>query len=486
MWIEQKDEEKDLSQNQPNPSIGAGAGIAPVPIQGSTTPSTGTLSSTNPTPTTPGQKFGTIQDYLSANQQQGETLGEKFSSKLGEEKQQQQQQIGEAANAAQNKVAANTIGYNQDLITKAVTDPTKVAGDAGDFDKFMQQWSATYKGPQAFEETPDYEKAAKAANEARSRAEQLGTAGGRQQLLQTQFGPQSAGNAGLDEALLQHSSSFGKVGQQAKEFNALQDYLSGQSKEVESSAKKAKETTEQTRQKAHEAFSPLMPKLTSDITGRLTQAEQEREAYNKQAAATRDWANELNAIFASQNPNYKQDLESYLKTPSNVTPPTAGTIATQAERDRLAALQKLTGETPSIAINPSEKAGSYTSLPNLSTNDKVVYDKFVKQGYNDNTARKLTVAENLADKAMGDVKDYMLKKYPEIFNPSHQKNPKPMTNKEFYNTVGGMIGSPFASTGKYAADWQKLRSMMEQLNTTVPELFVGGKFGDGTNYYQWK
>lgn len=366
MWIEKKDEDQEEGQQANtlgDESVGAGAGTTPVKPQGSTTAATGNLSSTQPDPTAPGQKFGTIQDYFKASKQQGDALGQQFASRLDTERQQQQQQIGEAAESAKGKVQSGIVGYDQDLITRAVTDPTKVAGDEGDFSKFMQQWDASYKGPQSFEQTEDYEKAAKAAGAAKAKAEQVGTAGGRQELLRTDFGVQSAGGRGLDEALIQQSSSFGDVGQKAKELSSLQDYLSGKSQEVGTEAQKAKETTEETKQKTQEALlgeKGAVREFKSDIDARTaaerTKAEQAQKdlttAFEKRAALSDAQLQMLgitrqqyNDLIAKEKTAGYTNLQDYLKFQNPNAQISRETVATSADKARDEALAKLTSGT---------------------------------------------------------------------------------------------------------------------------------------------
>lgn len=363
MWIEKKDEEQEDSQTNTlgDESVGAGAGTTPIKPQGSSTAATGNLSSTQPDPTAPGQKFGTIQDYFKASKAQGDELGRQFASRLDESRQQQQQQIGEAAESAKGQVQSGIVGYDQDLITRAVTDPTKVAGDEGEFSKFMQQWDAAYKGPQSFEQTSDYEKAAKAAGEAKAKGEQVGTAGGRQELLRTDFGVQGAGGRGLDEALIQQSSSFADIGQKGKELTALQDYLGSKSQEVGTEAQKAKETTEQTKQKTQEALlgeKGAVREFKSDIDARTAaeriRAEQEQKdlatAFQNRSALSDTQLQQLgitrqqyNDLLQKEKTAGYTNLQDYLKFQNPNAQISRETVASQADQAKDAAFAQLTG-----------------------------------------------------------------------------------------------------------------------------------------------
>lgn len=363
MWLEQKDEDKDQSQQTNtlgNQSVGAGAGSAPT-IQSSTTPSTGNPSRMNPEPATPGQQFGTIQDYFKANKDQGERLGEQFTAKLDTEKQQQQQQIGQAADVAKGQVAQNVIGFDEGLVSQAAKDPTKVAGDEAQYNKFMQQWGAEYKGPQSFEQTSAYDQAAKAAQAAKSKAEQVETVGGRQQAIQDEFKVYGQGNKGLDEALLQQSSSFGKVGQKANELRSLQDYLGTKSKEVGTEAQKARATTEQTRQKAQDALlgeQGAVKQFQQDITTRTQQeqAKAKKDIADIQAAvagraALSDQQLQMLGINRDQYQNLVDkenqagysNLQNYLRAQNPEAQISREAVAKTGDFEKDKALAKLTG-----------------------------------------------------------------------------------------------------------------------------------------------
>lgn len=396
MWIEKKEEDQDSTgQNTlENPSIGSGAGAAPVQVQNSSSAATGNMSSTNPDPVAPGQQFGTIQDYFKGNQQQGEKLGQDFNAKLDTAKQKGQQEIGEAANTARGEVANNTIGFDQNIVNSAVSDPTKVAGNQTDYDKFQQQWNAEYKGPQSFEDTAEYDTAAKAAGAAKSKAEQVGSAGGRQQMLQDEFKVYGAGNQGLDEALIQQSSEFNKIGDKAKELSSLQDYLGQQSQDIASKAQQAKDTTQQTKSQAQGAFSGALTNFQKDLNSRVQTVQDKINANQTTAKAYKDALDSrdpnkiaqtiknigLNAADQATIMDYVNTTSSSLPFKASLsgnynynTPTVADTaaVATKEDYDKAAALQKLTGVDYGGVLNQNDasKAGTFAvGDPNAGLN----------------------------------------------------------------------------------------------------------------------
>lgn len=271
MWLDKPEEEKQQDTSLETPTVGAGGAGAQLQTSTGTTGNPSTLS---PAPQGQLQKPATIQDYFKASKTQGEALGSQLTSKLGETKQAKEQEIGQAASGAFGDVSKNVVGFDEGLVSQAVKDPTKVAGNEGDYNKFMQQWDASYKGPESFESTSHYDTAAKAAQAANEKAVQAQSTGGRQQLIQDEFKVYGQGNKGLDEALLQQSSYFPKVGEKAKELSSLQDYLKSKSSEVGGKVQEAKATTEQTKQKTQDALlgqQGAVKQFQTDIDARTAQ-----------------------------------------------------------------------------------------------------------------------------------------------------------------------------------------------------------------------
>lgn len=365
MWIDKDQEDESLGQEPDSlnsPSVGAG-GSGGAPIKGSETAAVGTPSSMSPTPEAPGQQFGTIQDYFKGSKTQGEKLGQEFTGKLDATKQQQQSAIGQAAAGAEQNIAANTIGADTALINKAKVDPTKVANDEAQYDAFMSQWNAAYKGPDSFEATDEYSNAAKAAQAAKDKATQASSTGGRQQILQDEFNVYGAGNKGLDEALIQQSGSFGDVDTKAKELNSLQDYLKTKSGEVGTKAAEAKATTAQTKQAAQDALlgeQGAVRQFKTDIDTKTTQERAKAEAdqkaladaFGKRAALSNEQLKQLgltqeqyqNLINKEKTAGYT-NLQDYLTFQNPNAQISRETVASQGDQSKDAALAKLTGGT---------------------------------------------------------------------------------------------------------------------------------------------
>lgn len=275
MWIDKvKEDPYNRRDGQPGQqtSVGAGGGSAADP--GSQEPGNA-ASAPTPTaaPVAPQQSFASVQDYFKANKQQGDEFGQKFTNKLDQTVNQQKDTITGATKKAQEEVVAGTAKENPFLTARAATDPNAVAKDKGQTDAFMNQWNAAYRGPESFEASNAYGEAANATAKANEKKEQLKSVGGRQQLVQDEFGVYGQGNRGLDEALLQTSSFFPQVQAQEKQFGALQDYLKNQSLNLAPDVSAAKAASEKTRQDTRSAVQGGIQNFVSSVDANVKKAQ---------------------------------------------------------------------------------------------------------------------------------------------------------------------------------------------------------------------
>ncbi len=385
MLLAQSEDEKKKQLEQQDTlfgsqTIGAGGGAEIKPSGAGPSGATSGTSRLSPVSQSSPQSFGTIQDYFKGSREQGERFGEQFTGKLGETQQQTRSDIGQAAFGAGQDITAGTLKADPNIISSAAADPTKVASDEDQFNQFLKQWTAAYKGPSSFEGSQQYGAAAKAAQTASERAAQLGTTGGRQQLIQEEFGVYGQGKKGLDEALLQQSSYFPKIGEQAKGFRSIQDYLASQSADIGRQAQQAKETTTQTRQQAQAPFEGRLTKFKTGLETRTAAAQEKarnvlakyqsnlagadptaiaadlREAGVDDATA-KSIIDSISALKGDYGLGADVPGSYFRNIGTDINP---STVATAEDYERAAALQKLTGVDYGGVLNPAdiEKAGT--------------------------------------------------------------------------------------------------------------------------------
>jgi len=387
MWIDQEDQQDPYgrAQNNTNANIGAGGGTTTSSPSSSNT-SQGNPSTVSPsTPTPPTQQFATIQDYLGANKTQAEDLGQKVSGSLANTYGQETGAIDTSAKNAQNAIKAGTVNFDQGLVNEAVNTPTSVANNPDKLSAFQKQWNASYSGPSSFETSDQYNTASAAANEANTRAQELGTTGGQQQLLQDQFNVYGQGNKGLDTALLQSSSAFPTLQNQQKQFQSIQDYLTNAAGNVDTAATNAATNTAATQANTQNAFTNNVSNFQNKINSEVTAAQTPAATAAKQLQT--DFAsgdpNKVIADLKQINPNVDaQTIQQYLTAlntqsgkPTDLSqfysfnPNTAITTAnavTPEDYANAAAYQALTGVDYTGILNPANASQAGTA-PNALT-----------------------------------------------------------------------------------------------------------------------
>lgn len=381
MWLEKDDEQQNQNKQDNtnnNTSIGSGGGSA-TPTQGSNTeqgnPSTITSNSSQPT-----QQFGTVQDYLGANKQQGEDLGQKLTSSLSDTQNQEKGSIDQAAQNTNNQITDNTINYDGSLVNKAKTDPNAVASNSNDLNSFLKQWNASYAGPSSFESSDQYSQAAQAANDANTKQQELSTTGGREQLIGDQFGVYGQGNKGLDQAVLQSSSYFPQVQQQEQGFKSIQDYLGNTANTVNDAALSAKATTDATKAATQGQFTNSLTDFQNNLNNQVGSsrdaATQSVEQYQKDFASGDMNKVQQDLTASGVDPATSQNIISYLTNLNKdygISPTiqgslignpntdiTAANTASAQDYAKAAALQKLTGVDYSGVLNPADAAKAST------------------------------------------------------------------------------------------------------------------------------
>jgi hypothetical protein len=347
MWLENEDPRDPYGRTNPQPtdvSVGAGGGVGATP--NGHTGTGGNPSTISPVQSNqPNQQFASVQDYLGANKQQGEGLGSKVVQGLDTSYTGEKSAIDTAGQQSKSDVTAGTPTYNPALSNAATTTPAAITGNAGQLQDYLKQWNSTYTGPQSFETSARYTPAATAASEANTKAQELATTGGQQQLLQDQFNVYGQGNKGLDQAILQNSSWYPKLQEQQKQFGTMQDYLTKQSQDVNAAIPQAKVNAAQTQAQTRGDFnkgladfgkqleqeqqtikttganatdnvgsnflSRLPPNPTDSDLAQAGMTRGEYEGILKTIPAKSTNPNISNPLY-EQNPQYKSDLEKYL------------------------------------------------------------------------------------------------------------------------------------------------------------------------------
>lgn len=409
MWLDQEDNEDpyNRSNSAPTPSssdtlnVGSGAGSSAPSSSDSDggSKTTSTPSTLNPTAPTPQPKQASIQDYLGANQSQGNQLGQQFQTGLSNAATSDTGAIDTAADNVTKQAQDATVNYDPNLVSKAAADPTSVANDPNSLNSFLNQWNASYTGPANFEGTDDYTTANAAATDAQQKGTETADTGGRQQLLADNFGDYGQGNKNLDQGLLQNSDNFGQVLQTGQQLSSIPDYLASKAADVDIAATNAADTTAATQQQTQAALAnsasdlqtginnevtaaqtavqsniaPLEADLSSGDASKLSGDLDKLNVPAAQKASIIDYLTSLNKDFGT-NPNLSND---YTFNPA--TQITAANTATAADYAKAAAIQKLTGQDTSGILNQANAAQAGTDDQSATGLNSSAIDQTLRQ-----------------------------------------------------------------------------------------------------------
>jgi hypothetical protein len=387
MWLENKKDEDSAAQpGQVNaPTVGAGGGA---PTSVSTTPSTGNFSTSSPIQAPQQtQKWATAQDYLRANQPQANELGSKVATSLTGSLGAQKNIIDTAAQTTQKEIESGTTAFKPEIAKLAIDKPTDITSSPAKLQDFLGQWNASYTGPTSFESSKSYTPASEAVTKAKETSEQIKTPGGRNQLLQNQFGVYGAGNQALDTSLLGTASNYQNIQDIGKQFGSLQDYLGQKSAGLSGAAQKAQETTQAAQTQTRAALEGNLKKFQDDLAARVGTTKADAQAKvqgyltdlasgnaDKVAVALKE-AGIPEAEIAPLVNNLKTLNTQYKTQPDltaglNYNPETAITQANAATPEDYAnaeAFAKLTGEQGYLTtLNPANK-GQAGTVPKVET-----------------------------------------------------------------------------------------------------------------------
>jgi len=399
MWIQNKKEEDQATQ--PNtlnaPTVGAGGGAE---VGGSTSPATGNFSTMSPVAAQqPVQKWATAQDYLKANQPQATQLGQKVETSLTGKLGEQKGAIDTAASSAKSAIESGTTAFKPELLKTAIEKPTEITTSPTKLQDFLSQWNASYKGPESFESTESYNPAVQAASKAKEISGEITTPGGRNQLLQNQFGVYGAGNQALDTSLLGQAENYQKIQNLAPQFASLQGYLGQKSGAINTAAEQAKTGTAEAQQKTREGVTARVDQITADLDAKLaTKIKDTQTRYDAvQNFIKNSLGNLDNPTFnqttgkeledlgvgasairdlTSQLQNLKNDFgmtfnpESYLQKTNPTLGLDYGSLGEGATLENIKAYQQLTGQSDLAKyLDQSTGIPSNTNLPKFNITD---------------------------------------------------------------------------------------------------------------------
>lgn len=283
-FLPQQDEEKDkkLTEEQ-----GAAPGVQ-------TSAPTGTLDPTvSPAAGGPaagggdsgGGAFSNITSYIAKNRPASQRLADQVGTYVQGKGQAARDTLGQQTGMFNNAVASKETQNDAGLQNQILTNPTGLSADQNAKVKSMRD--ASYTGPKSLEETDFYQPVSQAFGAANTARTQLGSTGGRQELLASVSDPTkrlSKGRLTLDEALLSADpNARGTLGTAKNSLSDLDKRLSDASAAAQARAKQAADTTAATQAATRSTLGTARTNFEGDLNGRLSAAQ--AEALKRQNAA---------------------------------------------------------------------------------------------------------------------------------------------------------------------------------------------------------
>lgn len=243
------------------------------------------------TPTQFGSNASKLSDYLAANADQTQTMGNQIAGNLTSQFGQVQGDVDKAGTDFGSQVSASYTPSNPGVVSAAAADPTKFASDPNNVAAFQGQLNDKYTGPANMESTPAYASIQKEVQGAVDNANLTGSPGGLSTYLQNSV-PKgqtyTPGMNALDTVLLQGNKDANqKITDAAKPFANLTGYLSNAVANGNAAIPGAQQEAQKASDAARAAFTGpggVIPTFKDSLNQNLTSAQGQAKSFNDRLA----------------------------------------------------------------------------------------------------------------------------------------------------------------------------------------------------------
>lgn len=299
-----------------------------------------------------------VQDYLNANSDQSQQLGNQISSHVANQAQNAENDVTNASQDFTNQVNAGTVQANPNSINQDIADAQNLtAGQTysqSDLNDFQTQANANYTGPTDFTTNSQYGQAQNSVNNASQSLSQLGSEAGRDVLLQNQYGNASPtgythGESNLDQLLLEGNPANQTAMQNVRnQYSGINSILSNATNQNNAAAQAAVTTNQNTAAGARAALANANTQFQTGIQNQTNTAQTNHaQSYSDIMAAI--GSNQINPEQLQQlglNPGTQlwgmtpQQVQGYI---TQGAAPTMYNTATANQYAQAAALARLGG-----------------------------------------------------------------------------------------------------------------------------------------------
>lgn len=231
--------------------------------------------------------FVDVASYLSANRPQATQFSEDVAENLAQSAQQIKGTIGEAGQQYGQAVQERTVNLDEDLLQRALADPSAFVGNQQDFEALQSQRTAKYESPGQFGEQEFYGDVSKEIAEGQ-RLGQLGESeAGRRELLYSLGTNPTAGQVELDQLLLGGTPEAREKirGASQQFYGEIPEYLQTETQKAQNLLNQAQQATQQTAQTVQQRLgasqTDLQNQIEQEVAARRADATQRTQNIQK-------------------------------------------------------------------------------------------------------------------------------------------------------------------------------------------------------------
>lgn len=231
-------------------------------------------------------QFGTnasrLSDYLSANQDQVQGMGQNIAGTLNQNYNQIYGDVNKAGQDFANTVMGSYAAPNPELVGRAISNPTDFVKNSNDVTAFQAQLNDTYSGPTAFESTAPYAQVQGRVNQAVQGSGLLNTHAGLSSYLQNNVEKNpTQGQNMLDTVLLESQPQAIKAVQDAAApFAGLTNYLGDTTNTANARVSPAQQAASKAREDTRTAFSGATGDFTNSLNTRFNDVTNQAKGFN--------------------------------------------------------------------------------------------------------------------------------------------------------------------------------------------------------------
>lgn len=214
--------------------------------------------------------------YLNANREQAMDVANRVSGRLADQAMKLRTDTDSLGTKYEGEVEGARVKSDDDLITRAFSNPSSFIENKTDLDRFKSLRDASYAGPTTFAGREDYADVEKRVKDAVEKAKGVDTEQGRTSMLYELGGNPTRGMVSLDQLLIGADPNARKtLADAAKPFDELTGYLDSVRTGVEGKANAAKTEAEKVRAATRERTGQAVTTAQQDLDARLAAGRQQ-------------------------------------------------------------------------------------------------------------------------------------------------------------------------------------------------------------------